>query len=295
MSVRSLVGTTLRLAVPLYLSTLLLGLLPAALAMLGLALLAADRPWRADLLSPGWMNTASEIVMTAVYAGGLPGVTLVMLAALLAFPLMMLAQLVVYSYLVGGILAGLSRATTGPKRGPAPSFRASCREWFWPSFRLSMLGGVLAVVAMLAGAGMASLGRASIGPEASLVIPHILLAIVLGWVELARAWMVTSGQRSVGRGLERATRAMIRPVVLLAWILLALPTNVLTVVAILPPTPSDAYSPLALVQALLFGQVVAFLGAWTKVVRLAVAVRIVPLIRPASAPASVGQPSARAG
>jgi hypothetical protein len=42
----------------------------------------------------------------------------------------------------------------------------------------------------------------------------------------------------------------------------------------MPPAISDPYSGLGLVQAVAFGQVVAFLGAWTKVVRLAVAVRL---------------------
>src|SRR5690349_18145625 len=77
MSVPALLSKTLRLAVPLYLSTLILGLVPTAVIMLGLGTLAGDRPWRGDLLGPDWLALASEIVMEALYGKGLPGLALV--------------------------------------------------------------------------------------------------------------------------------------------------------------------------------------------------------------------------
>jgi hypothetical protein len=56
----------------------------------------------------------------------------------------------------------------------------------------------------------------------------------------------------------------------------------------LPPAVDDPYALPGLVQALAFGQILAFIGAWTKVVRLAVATRLVTLARPSalSAPAA---------
>ena len=48
MTLAGLLGKTLRLAVPLYLSTLLLGLIPTAVMMMGIGTMAGDRPWRAE-------------------------------------------------------------------------------------------------------------------------------------------------------------------------------------------------------------------------------------------------------
>src|SRR5690349_11402223 len=110
MSVRSLAWITLRLASPLYLSTVLLGLLPAALVTLGVGIMAWDKPWRADLLGQGWLNLVADIAGTAIYTGGLPGLPLTLIALLVVAPLVMLVQLIVYSYLVGGILDSLGRS-----------------------------------------------------------------------------------------------------------------------------------------------------------------------------------------
>lgn len=281
MSVGALTAKTLRLTVPLYLSTVLLGILPTALMMLGVYVLASDRPWRADLLGPGWLNVVAEIGTTAFYTRNPAGLTQVALAILVLLPLAMLAQLVVYSYLAGGILTALSEVVPDAAREEGLPFRAVCRHWFWPMFRLSMLGGVLVLVLMVGGAVIAKLAGSTIGPDLSAIVQQALVAVVTGWVELARAWMVTHSERSVGRGLERAARFTIRPLVLLIWLALSLPTTALTLVALMPPAVADAYSGMALVQTVAFGQIVAFLGAWTKVVRLAVAVRLAypPVVR----------------
>ena len=105
---------TLRLAVPLYLSTLVLGLLPTAVAMFGLVPLAGDRPWRAELLAPGFMNVFAELVMSAVYAREPSPLVLLVAAALLVLPLALLGQVVAYSYLAGGILESL-HGRIGPR------------------------------------------------------------------------------------------------------------------------------------------------------------------------------------
>lgn len=283
MSVTSLTVTTLRLAVPLYLATVLLGLLPTTVAMLGLVPLAGDRPWRGDLLSPGWMNVVAEMVMSAAYTGEAPQLMLVMAAALLVLPLALLGQVVTYTFLAGGILETL-------RAGPAvrPPFWAACRRWFWPFFRLSLLGGVLVAVAAMLGAVLAGLARPLIGPDIAAVLQFVLQSIVLGWLELLRALMVAESERSVGAVLKRASRVAARPLVLVLWLLIALPGAGLLLAALLPPAVDDPYALPGLVQALAFGQILAFIGAWTKVVRLAVATRLVTLARPSalSAPAA---------
>jgi hypothetical protein len=289
MSVGSVVLTTMRLAVPLYLSTLVLGLIPTTVAMLGLVPLAGDRPWRVDLLSAGWMNVVAEMVMSAVYARDAPQIVLLLATVLLVLPLVMLGQLVAYSFLAGGILEAL--------RGGPParmSFWAACRRWFWPFLRLSLLGGVLVMMAGVLGAVLSSLARPVIGPDISALLHYALQAIVLGWLELARAMMVTESDRSVGAALRRASRVAFRPLVLLVWLLIALPGAGLVAVALLPPAVEDSYAPVELVQALAFGQIVAFIGAWTKVVRLAVATRIALTTRP-SVPSARSAPAPRAG
>ncbi|MFN8632714.1 MAG: hypothetical protein U0893_02580 [Chloroflexota bacterium] len=274
MSVRSLLARTLRLAVPLYLSSLVLGLLPVALTMLGAYVLVADRPWRGDLLGPGWLNVASEVAMTAFYTRNAAGLTQIAIAVGVLLPLMLFGQMVAYSYLTGGIVASLRDIFPGASAVPDLPFRAACRTWFWPSFRLSMLGGVLVLAVTIGGAVVANLARSTIGPDLGAILPQAMVAVVAGWLELARAWMVTASERSVGRALERAARFAIRPLVLVLWLALSIPTLAVTLVALFPPSISDPYSGLGLVEALAFGQVVAFLGAWTKVVRLAVAVRL---------------------
>ena len=277
-SVPGLLLLTLRLAVPLYVSNLILGLLPVGVAMLGLSSLAGDRPWRGELLGAGWMNIVSEILMTAYYVRDLDGAVLLRLAALVALPAAFLGQAVAYSFLAGGIIERLR-----PSAGAGPSFWQACRRWFWPFLRLTILGGVLAVIAAILLAAVMSLVRPAVGQNLSALLQHAvvsaiaqhaLLAIVLGWLELARATMVVEDERSVGRVLWRAARATVHPKILAAWLVLSLPAVGLLLAAVLAPPTGDPYAVPGLLLALAYGQLVAFIGAWTKVVRLAVATRI---------------------
>jgi hypothetical protein len=97
---------------------------------------------------------------------------------------------------------------------------------------------------------------------------------VQGWLELTRAVMVADSERSVWAALRRAFRSAARPPVPIIWVLISLPTTGLTLAALMPPAVDDPYALIELLGALAFGQAVAFLGAWTKVVRLAVAARL---------------------
>jgi hypothetical protein len=268
MTLRGLLGKTLRLAVPLYLSTLLLGLIPTGVMLLGLGTLAGDRPWRGNLLGPGWLNLALEIFSEAFYSRGMPGLSLVIVGSVLLLPLMMLVQFVVYGFLAGGILEALS-----PVPEPRLSFWAACRRWFWPFFRLSMLGAVIYPVLSVAIGAAAVLASGVIGPDINTLLQIAVQAVVLGWLELTRAVMVTRSTRSVGEGMRQATRLAARPLVLVAWLVLGLMSGGLLLVAILPPAVDNPYSFTDLLKALLFGQGVTFLGAWTRVIRLAVAAR----------------------
>jgi hypothetical protein len=289
MSVASLIVMTLRLAAPLYLSTVLLGLLPTTVAMLGLVPLAGDRPWRAELLAPGWMNVVAEMVMSAVYTRQAPEVALLMVAALFVLPLALLGQVVAYSFLAGGILETLR---AGP--GARPSFWAACRRWFWPFFRLSLVSGVFVVVVAGLGAIVSVFARPVIGADGSAFLQYALQAVVLGWLELSRALMVAESERSVGAALRRASRVAVRPLVLVLWLLISLPGAGLMIAALLPPAIDDPYAPLELVQALAFGQILALIGVWTKIVRLAVATRLALVARPAAS-AALSAPAARVG
>jgi hypothetical protein len=280
-SVGALAARTVSLTVPLYIASLLLAVGPAAVGMIGLASIAADRPWRADLLGPNWLNLLLELLGALVYAGASPGVVVMGLAGLLLVPAAAFGQMLAYSFLAGGILERLS-----PGIDQDDSFWAACRRWFWPSLRLSLLGGVIVMAAGLGVGLLTGLAGRWIGASASAGVQLIVQALVLGWLELARALMVRQSQRSVGRCLRLAAGAWLRPPVLGLWVALALPPAALLLAAINPLATSDPYSILDLVKALVYGQAVAFLSAWTKVIRLAVAMQLAVVVRPA-APAAV--------
>jgi len=127
-----------------------------------------------------------------------------------------------------------------------------------------------------------------------MLLQYALQAIVLGWLELSRAMMVMESVRSVGGAMRRASRAALRPMVLLVWLLIALPGAGLMIVALMPPAVEEPYAVSELAESVVFGQMVAFIGAWTKVVRLAVAVRIALTTRP-SAVRALSAPAARIG
>lgn len=275
-SIGALAVRTVRLTVPLYIASLLLAVGPVAVGMIGLASVAADRPWRADLLGPNWVNLLLELLGASIYAGGSPGVAVMALAGLLLAPAAAFGQMLAYSFLAGGILERLTLG--GASDG---SFWAACRRWFWPSLRLSLLGAVFVMVAGIGVGLLTGLAGRWINASVSAVLQLAVQALVLGWLELARAVMVQRSQRSVRGCLRQAARAWLRPLALAVWLLLALPPAGLLLAAINPPASVDPFSALDLVKALVYGQLVAFLSAWTKVIRLAVATRLALSVRPA--------------
>jgi hypothetical protein len=251
-SVGVLAGRTLRLAMPLYLATLLLALAPGLASLAGLALIAGDRPWRTELLGTDWLNLLLEVLGSTIY-----------------LPLTAVGQLVAYSFVAGGILSRLTQDQPRQLR-----FWAACRHWFWPSLRLSLLGSVILMAVGTALAAAGALSRNVVGNDVPAILQLLAHAVVLGWLELARASMVRMNRRSVGAGLRLATPALLRPLILLLWVLLALPPAGLTLAVLMPPAVADPRSIFDLLLALGYGQVVAFVAAWSKVIRLAVAARL---------------------
>jgi hypothetical protein len=265
---------TLRLALPLYLLSLALGLIGALLALLGLSAFA-DRPWLSDLLGPNWLNTLVELGVSAFAAppSDRAAVGVLGLEALLVTPLLVMVQWIGYTLFSGGILERLVSSIL-PGR-PSTTFWADCRRWFWPFVWLGALGTFVFLVLAVIAVGMAAFASRAIGVTASEILLAAWVAILFGWLELARAAMVWRGSRSVGQALELATRLVIRPQVLLLWLFLALPSLGLFVVTLSAPSAGQSGWALTAVTAVCVGQVVAFLGAWLKVIRLTAASRVV--------------------
>lgn len=289
MTFQVLVVKTLRLAVPVYLATLLFALIPTGVMMIGLQELAGDRPWRGDLLGAGWVNLATEILMEAVYGRGMPGLAQILVGVLLLAPLAMLAQLVVYGFLAGGVLEQVQSEPVGRL-----GFWGGCRYWHWPFLRVSLLGGTVLIVVLAVVGLLGILGRRVLPLEAGSVAQMMVVAVGLGWMELGRALMVRGDSRSAARALLRAGRMAIHPLVLIVWLLCAVPTGTLLLAAIAPPAVSDPYAADSLLVALAYGQGVAFVGAWTRVIRLVVAMRLAQSASGAAAGSAVHQPSDRA-
>jgi hypothetical protein len=151
------------------------------------------------------------------------------------------------------------------------TFWADCRRWFWPFVWLGALGTFLLLVLTVLGAALALLAGRAVGMNASTLVLAAWVAVLLGWLELARAVLVWRGSRSVGDALAQATRLVVRPRALLLWLLLALPGLGLLVATVGMPGGGELASAWSTVLTIAVGQVVAFLGAWLKVIRLAAA------------------------
>lgn len=269
-----LVVLTLRLALPLYLLSLILGLLGTIVALPGLWSFA-DRPWLGDLVGPNWLNVLVEVGVSAMVAppADRQALGLLGLEALLVTPLLVMLQWIGYTFLAGGILERLLADQLA--RAASHGFWPDCRRWFWPFVLLGAVGTVLFAFLAALGGAMAVLGARVVGINVSAVLLAVWIALLFGWLELARAAMVWRGRRSVGKALELASRRVIRPRSIALWILLAVPSLGLLVLTASAPRTGQTSWTLTTLMSVGLGQAVAFLAAWLKVIRLAAASRLV--------------------
>lgn len=280
-----LAAASLRLALPLYLTNLVLALVPAGLLAGGLAAAAGTRPWVATLLGGDWANRLIELsVAMRSPLGPAPDERFALAGVfgalgVLMLPAMLLAQGVAYAFLSGGILERL-RATgaTGPMVvGPVPFWRG-CRRWFGPFVALVLVGTLAFVVLVGVAAVLTGLVQGAVGSVAAGVLGAILLSAINGWLELARADMVRQQYRSAPRALLRAARLIAFPRVFPravgVWTLAAVLSVALLALNAAAVRPTDTVTWVTVVQALVLGQAVAFLGAWLKVGRLAAALTL---------------------
>jgi hypothetical protein len=271
---RRLLVLTLRLAVPLYLASLAVALVGTALVTAGLATAGGGRTWLPDLLGSGWLNTVTELLLS-LRPGSSPdrqAIASLALGSLLGAPVLLVLQWMAYTLVSGGIL---DRLLFGESRKEAPPFWRACRHWFWPFFRLGVVGSVF--VAALAGlGGFAALFLAKVvGPTVAFLALSAWVAVLLGWLEVGRAVMAWNGLRNARAVLGRALALVARPWAILLWLFLTLPGAGLLVVAASPPVATTPPTTGTILTTLVLGQVVAFLGAWLKVIRLAAASRLV--------------------
>ena len=281
-----------RLALALYLPTLLLALVAAAPIFVGSLALATLGRWAA-LLAQGdhlevLLEAANALAATDALPGEAPPTALataglgLVLAIVLAFSAW-LVQGLAYTFVAGGILDRL--AARPPRRaGPAErsnprgeSFWTACRRWFWPMIRFGLLAGV--IWAALGGLGVAAIGL--IGETTATTLPLKALAALAwlgccnGLLELGRAHLVLGSDRSAGRALGRALRAPVRPRfflgAVLLWLILAAAglafARVAAGLAVAIPATS-------ILVAFVVQQVAALIGAWLKLLRLALAVEL---------------------
>ncbi|MCC6179813.1 MAG: hypothetical protein IT305_31250 [Chloroflexi bacterium] len=308
-AVGRLLARALRFAAPLYLATLALAAVPTAIVIAAAHLAAGNRPWRTGLLDPSWLN----LVVEALGEVGAPssyvddtrlraGLLLILLGLLVGVVALILNG-VVYAFLAGGILERLQlavgpvggahsrvppleqratdeRSSVGVLRGRrmAPGFWVACRCWFWPFVRLGLLGMVVYGVLAVAAALLLMWLQRVLTPTVAFVLQVAWLSLLAGWLELARAWMVRCGDRAAWHGLRAATQLTFHPRPPIIWLALALPSIGLLLVQTWMPFVGDPSSPLAILGSLLAAQVTAFAGAWFKVVRLGIALRLVPAV-----------------
>ena len=294
------------LALLLYLPSLLLALGPASVTGLGLWVLAGDRPWPSALLGGDWANQAVELVGASAAPARLGGeasggVGAAVGLAALTVPLggiALLLQGLAYNFLAGGILERL-------RDGAHACFWGGCRRWFWPFLRLGMLG--MALFGLLAMIGGLALGP--LGTDLAAILGASWLAVLAGWLELARAGMVARAERSAVRALGRATRAVFAPRflphLLANWFALGLVGLALLAAqawalgAFGPSQEGD--SALAWVVAAVASQALYLAGAWLKVARLATALALdgespgVTNLPPAPSLKGRGSPSLQGG
>jgi hypothetical protein len=291
-AVERVVGRPL-LALALYLPGALLGLLASLPLQAGLERFSRGGPWVGQLASRDWLAALTELsgqqaaglALGEAPSGELVQLVLTALGSLATVGLGLPLHGLIYSFASGGLLARL--------RGESGGFWRHCRAWFWPQARLGLLGLLLLGLELALGLGLLVVLALS-SREALALGVGALAALLLGLnglLELARAGLVARSDRRARYALARSVQLLGRPrrllVALLCWLGLALLGAVLAAAGAalhltsLPPLP----------LALGF-QIVAFAGAWLKLLRLAVAVELSDRLNSGRSPAPRAQPVA---
>lgn len=270
-----------RLALALYLPSLLLGLLAAAPVFLAGDALARLGPWTARLAAGDFLNTFFEL--SAMRLGQEPPAEARaavgdLVQAVLVLPLVILLHGLLYNLLAGGVLAGLSGQS-------ADSFWRALRRWAWPMLWFGLLA--LPLFLALGGLGLTLVALLPLGEALTwlqLVLALAWLACLDGLLELARADMVARGDRRALHALGRALALPARPGlflrVLAVWLLLGLAGLVFALLNGNVTLGLPAVWPLLLLAAT---QALALAGAWLKLLRLAAALGLARAARPSEA------------
>jgi hypothetical protein len=259
--------------VPLYLATLALALVPTAIVALALGWLAEDRPWALGVVGGDWLNLLVELVAAVGSAGQFGnapgdrrgGASAALALAVLLGPVVWLLQVLAYAFLAGGIVERL-------RAGPRAPFWPACRRWFGPFLQLGLLGGLMVSGLTLAGGVALASPSSALDPTAPFLVGTAGLAVLNGWLELARVGMVVHGDRDASRALARAARLAVGrhvvPDAFAVWLALGLAGAGLfglqaAALGALDPLPSFAVA-----------QLLYLAGAWLKVLRLSTALAL---------------------
>jgi hypothetical protein len=258
------------LALVLYAPNLVLGLLSALPVFRAGQSLGRLGPWTTALADGDLVNALiefsamrEEVPPPELQAAGGDFVW-----ALLLLTLGLLVQGLAYNLLVGPVLGRLAGDDD-------VSFGGAFRRWAGPMVWFGLLA--LVVFLPVAGLGLVAVALLPVDGSASLLVKPLLglgwLALLNGWLEVARAGMVTSGDaralRSLGRAVTMPGRVWLLALAL--WLLLgllgALYLGLGGSLAVAVP------STLALL-AVAAQQLVAFVGSWLKLARLGMALGV---------------------
>jgi hypothetical protein len=287
------------LAFVLLLPSTLVAMLTAIPVFLGAHIFSALGPWVLRAAEGGYLEVALEVSASSA-AGRLlgeppppevAGVARSLAVAALGVLLGVFWHGLAYNVLAGGVLERLAGT-------PRFSFWNACQYWAWPMVRFGVLallglltlgGAGVALIAMLPGGGLASLLAKAFGGV-------LWLALVNGLLEFGRASMVIRRDPSAARALARALALPARPVVFVqAAALWAMLATVAAAYWSLAGAVATAIPATSVAAAFSAQQVVAALGAWLKLIRLAVAVEVafeaaetLPVAIPALAPHKSG-------
>ena len=263
------------LALALYLPGALIALLASLPLQRDLRRYAPGGPWLDQLASGNWPAALLESLglRAASVAFDEPPPTdmvpllLTTVTSLSTVGLGLLVHGLLYSWLAGGLLAAL--------RGDPGGFWAHCRRWFWPMVRLGLLDlTVLTAVSVFGLVLLAALLGTTPGTfPVAVAALAVLLLLLNGILEVARAALVGRPDRRALGALRQALGLFISPDVLgaalLLWLFLALLGLVLVMAAVMVQLVN---SPTLL--TIIVAQALAFLTAWLKITRLAVAVEL---------------------